>query len=189
MMANFLETVDDKLAELLSDWNLYTIILAISLCAVIGYTLWSTTDPDIHPMVLMRQASAGRVRNPGESAVYRSPQAPEGMPLRTGLAVKLPTDPPYSGGRDGDIRFVWRRVTGEFSLPPGLVSAPATPKKQEILTVLGQEQVHSHTVEELSNEIAIVGDHLLRNGGKRVAVYLPNSIEFLSTVFGMRVLH
>jgi hypothetical protein len=188
-MATFLDTADDKLAGLFSDWNVYTIILAIGLCAVIGHTIWSATDPDIHPMVLMRQASAGRVRNPGESAVYRSPQAPEGMPLRAGLSIRLPSDPPYSGGRDGDLRYVWRRVTGDFPFPPGLVMASDAPTKQEILTVLGQEQVDTHTVEEISKEIAVVGDHLHRNGAKRVAVYLPNSIEFLSTLFGRIILH
>jgi hypothetical protein len=183
-MANLLESVDEKLIELLSQWNVYTILLTVGLCALIGHTLWSATDPDIHPMILVRQSSASRVRHPGESAVYRSPEVPEGMPLRSGLGVKLPTDPPYSGGRNGDLRYIWRRVTGEIPLPSIPGTAYPVSKKQEILTVFGREELQPHDTAEMSREIAIIGDYLAKHGGKRVAIYLPNSVEFINAIFG-----
>ena len=188
-MANILELADEKLAELFSQWNIYTIILALAVCAVIGHTILTATEPDIHPMILMRQSSAGRVRHPGESAVYRSPEVPEGMPLRSGLGVKLPTDPMYSSGRDGDLRYIWRRVTGEIPLPSIRGASQPTPKKQEILTVFGRQDIQSHDIDELNMEIAVIGEYLHKHGSKRVAIYLPNSVEFLSTVFGMESLH
>jgi hypothetical protein len=183
-MANILEKIDAKLGDLFSQWNIYTIILALALCAVTAFILMTAPDPDIHPMILQRQSSAGRVRNAGESAVYRSPEVPEGMPLRSGLGVKLPTDPMYSGGRDGDLRYIWKRVTGELPLPKFPGGEQVTQKKQEILTVFGREEIQSHDIKELTKEIAIIGEYLHKHGGKRVAVYLPNSIEFLNTVFG-----
>jgi len=38
-------------------------------------------------------------------------------------------------------------------------------------------------VEGISKQINIIGQHIKQQGGSRVAIYLPNSIEFLTTLF------
>jgi hypothetical protein len=184
-MADIFTQADDYVAHLLSQWNSYTVILGLLLTALIVHTLVTATDADIHPMMLQRQSQPDRVRNEGESAVYRSHDVPHGTPLRTGLAVKLPTDKPYTAGRDGDLRSVWLRITGEIEAPriPGVVQGK--PGKQTIFTVLGKDQPVEHDVKEVAKEIAIIGTYLAKGGSKRVAVCLPNSIELLSTIFGM----
>lgn len=181
---DFLEIIDSGIYDVFSAWNIYTAVLALLLSAVVVQTIASAVDADIHPMILQRQASAARVRQPGESAVYRAPEVPEGMPLRSGLAVKLPTDKMYSSGRDGDLRFVWKRVIGEIALPPIPGTAQVPPKKQEILSVRGKEEIENYRIKDLTQQIAVIGDHLSKHGGKRIAIYLPNSVEFLNTLFG-----
>ncbi|KAI9654939.1 MAG: hypothetical protein M1821_005692 [Bathelium mastoideum] len=178
-MANFLEQLDAKLAEVLSGWNLYTAVISLVILGFLVYPLLTWKDPDTHPLVLARQATAAPVRQSGESAVYRSLETPHGYPLKTGLNVKDPGAPRWSSGRDGDLRDVWRQASGEVKsqqdekpLPPG-----------KILTVYGREEVIEHSHEEISKEINIIGNHIQQHGGKRVAIYLPNSIEFLTTLF------
>lgn len=100
-------------------------------------------------------------------------------PLRTGLAVKPPGTPMYSAGKDGDLRDIWRRVTGEIPLE----KSTDTSAKGKIMTVLGKEDIVDHNVDELSKEIAIIGKHLKDHSAKKVAIYLPNSIEFLAALF------
>jgi acyl-CoA synthetase (AMP-forming)/AMP-acid ligase II len=85
----------------------------------------------------------------------------------------------YSAGKDGDLRDVWRRVAGEFPLEKGATSSGTA----NIMTVFGKEGVTGHKVEEVTKEIAIIGKHLQDHGAKRVAVYLPNSLEFLGALF------
>jgi acyl-CoA synthetase (AMP-forming)/AMP-acid ligase II len=77
-------------------------------------------------------------------------------------------------------------VTGE--LPPEkspVGNAPAQNVEQKILTVMGKEEIIDHKISDVTKEIVVVGDHIKKHGGKRVALYLPNSMEFLTTVFGM----
>ena len=57
-------------------------------------------------------------------------------------------------------------------------------EKGLIMTVLGKEELVEHDIEALSKEIEIIGKHLKEKGVKSVAVYLPNSVEFLMTIFG-----
>jgi hypothetical protein len=38
-------------------------------------------------------------------------------------------------------------------------------------------------LDEISRQISIIGMHIKHQGGSRVAIYLPNSIEFLTTLF------
>jgi hypothetical protein len=85
----------------------------------------------------------------------------------------------YSAGKDGDLRDIWRRVTGEIPLEKGAKSSGTA----HIMTVFGKEGVVEHTVDDVTKEIAVVGKHLQDRGAKRVAVYLPNSLEFLCTLF------
>ena len=100
-------------------------------------------------------------------------------PLRTGLAVRPPGAPMYSAGKDGDLRDIWRRVIGEIPLERGATSSGTA----TVMTVYGKEGVSEHKVDGITKEIAIVGKHLKDHGAKRVAIYLPNSIEFLAALF------
>jgi hypothetical protein len=179
-MANFLDAIDEVLTRLLSQWDVYTTVIALTLTALVAHTIITYQDPDVHPFILLRQSSASRVRKEGESAVYRASDLPEGVPLRSGLNVRSSTDPPYTAGRNGDIRDIWRRVTGEVPLR-GVQESP----NQKIMSVFGREHISEHNISELSKEIAVIGNYIMKSGGRRVAVYLPNSIEFLSTIFGL----
>jgi acyl-coenzyme A synthetase/AMP-(fatty) acid ligase len=85
----------------------------------------------------------------------------------------------YSAGKDGDLRDIWRRVTGEIPLERGATSSGTA----TIMTVYGKEGVSEHKIDGISKEIAIIGKHLKDQGAKRVAIYLPNSIEFLAALF------
>lgn len=84
----------------------------------------------------------------------------------------------YSAGRDGDLRDIWRRVTGEIPLEKTESSGTG-----KIMTVFGREGVTEHNIAETTKEIGIIGKHLKDHGAKRVAIYLPNSVEFLATLF------
>lgn len=63
----------------------------------------------------------------------------------------------------------------------------AVPKGM-IMTVLGKEEVVEHEVDELTKQIVVMGEFLRSTlgakEGARVAVYLPNSIEYLLAIFG-----
>jgi acyl-CoA synthetase (AMP-forming)/AMP-acid ligase II len=85
----------------------------------------------------------------------------------------------YSAGKDGDLRDIWRRVTGEIPLEKGAKSSGTA----NIMTVFGKEGVTEHNVQDITKEIAILGKHLQDRGATRVAIYLPNSLEFLAALF------
>jgi acyl-CoA synthetase (AMP-forming)/AMP-acid ligase II len=85
----------------------------------------------------------------------------------------------YSAGKDGDLRDIWRRVTGEIPLERGATSNGSA----NIMTVYGKEEMTEHKIEAISREIAVIGNHLKEYGAKRVAFYLPNSLEFLAALF------
>lgn len=184
-MANLVEQLDKQLADLLQGWNTTSTLITLAILGFLAYVVVSIEEPDTHPMILQRQATASLVRHPGESAVYRSPDVPHGYPLRTGLNVKTAGAPAWAGGKDGDLRDIWRRVTGEIPVEKGF-GAPGSAAEVgqgKILTVLGKEEVIEHSVAEITNEIAVVGAHIQKHGGARVAICLPNSIEFLAALF------
>lgn len=85
----------------------------------------------------------------------------------------------YSAGRDGDLRDIWRRVTGEIPLEKN----SETSSVGKIFTIFGKETITEHDVTEVTKEIGVIGKHLKEQGAKRVAIYLPNSIEFLAALF------
>jgi acyl-CoA synthetase (AMP-forming)/AMP-acid ligase II len=85
----------------------------------------------------------------------------------------------YSAGKDGDLRDIWQRVRGEIPLERGAKSSGTA----HIMTVFGKEGVTEHEVEDITKEIAILGKHLQDRDAKRVAIYLPNSLEFLAALF------
>ncbi|KAF9691368.1 hypothetical protein EKO04_010914 [Ascochyta lentis] len=178
-MPGLLEQLDGALSDVFHGWNAYSTALLVALVALVAWIVASNADADTHPLLLARQAQASYVRQPRESAVFRSPETPHGYPLRTGLAVKPPGAPMYSAGKDGDLRHIWRRVTGDIPLDKKASSSGTA----TIMTVLGTEEVTEHDIAGISREMAIMGRHLQEHGAKRVAVYLPNSLDFLTVLF------
>jgi acyl-CoA synthetase (AMP-forming)/AMP-acid ligase II len=178
-MPGLVEQLDGAISDLFQGWNVFSTVLLVGILGFVGWVVASNADADTHPLLLARQAQASYVRQPGESAVFRSPETPHGYPLRTGLAVKPPGAPMYSAGKDGDLRDIWRRVTGEIPLEKKASSSGTA----TIVTVLGKEDITEHNIAGISKEIAIVGKHLQEHNAKRVAVYLPNSLEFLAVLF------
>lgn len=174
IMAGILGKVDAKFAEILSDWNTATSVLLGLILIQILYPLFFSSDPDTHPMLLARQASFSPVRQKGQSATYRSNETPYGYPLKAGLNVKDPSMPKYVSGKDGDLRDVWRQAVR---------GVEGQNQRGALMTVLGSKQIIEHDLEEVSREINIIGHHLQEQRARRVAVYLPNSVELLSTVF------
>ncbi|KAG6246522.1 hypothetical protein E4U23_004550 [Claviceps purpurea] len=169
-----LETIDSSITDLFSQWNAYSTALATALVLIITYRIMSATEPDIHPLLLARQSIPSAVRHEGESAIYRSQSAPHGMPLNAGLNIKDAGVPKFSRGRDGDLRDIWRKAaTGGDTGATG-----------RLLTVLGSENVIEHKIEaDINRQINIIGRYLKGQGSIKVAIYLPNSIELLITLF------
>lgn len=172
-MANMIEQLDALIADTLSAWNLYTTLIALALFAFVAYPLIFWTEPDTHPLLLARQAAASPVRQPRESAVYRSTEVPHGYALKTGLSVREPGAPKWTAGKDGDLRDVWREAANSST-------------KATIKSIHGKESISEHDFTTLSKLINILGSHLQKAGVQRVAIYAPNSIEYLVTIFGKR---
>lgn len=132
--------IDETITGVLGQWDIYTTTILAALIGFFAYQVLTTRDPDAHPMLLARQAQASPVRQPGESAVFRSHSAPHGIPLNSGLSVKDPGDSKWSRGKDGDLRDVWRKtITGpvdQEGKPTGEVGS--------ISTVLGREKLVIH---------------------------------------------
>jgi len=167
------EAVDNYLEQLFAGWSIYTSLLTVVLVAYLVYPLFFVKEPDTHPLLLARQATASPTRQPGESAIYRSLEAPHGYPLRSGLNVKDPGAPKWTSGRDGDLRDVWKTALEGVNGRVGY-----------IISVKGME-TFEHKLGDLTGHINEIGKHIEKQGAKRVAIYLPNSIEFLVAVFGM----
>jgi hypothetical protein len=146
--ANLVEQIDAYFAQLLSGWNIYSTAIAVLLVTFLIYPLFTSREPDTHPLLLSRQSSVAPVRQPGESAVYRSPETPHGYPLKSGLGVKDPGAPKWSNGRNGDLRDVWRQTV------QGLKDKEGNPtgQKGKILTVLGTEQIIDHDLGKLPSQ-------------------------------------
>lgn len=134
-VGNVLSQLDAALSDLVSQWNGYSTGIVTLLVVVITYSIMSRIDPDIHPMLLARQAQGSPVRQEGESPVYRGNSAPHGMPLNSGLNVKAPGASKWSQGKDGDLIDVWKRVVS---------GAEDSKAKGRILTVQGREKVIEH---------------------------------------------
>ncbi|KAI7331958.1 acetyl-CoA synthetase-like protein, partial [Hortaea werneckii] len=173
-----LESLDYKIAEVLSEWGILTTLLALVILAFVAYPILYPDEPDTHPLLLARQSSAAPVRNKNESAAYRSPEVPYGYPLKTGLNVKDPGAPRWASGKDGDVRDIWREVQRGRSQDAD--GKPIT--AGSIMTVLGKEVVE-HDIADITKEINILGKHFADSGVRRVAIYLPNSVEYLTTIF------
>lgn len=77
-MGGLLEQLDGSISSLLEGWNIYTTVLTLGILGYLSWVIYDTADADTHPLLLARQAQASYVRQPGESAVFRSPETPHG---------------------------------------------------------------------------------------------------------------
>ena len=180
MAGSVLQQLDAQLDSLFAGWNIYTTLICLILGAFLVYPLFVYVEPDTHPMLLARQASHSYVRQPGESAVYRSLEVPQGYPLRSGLGVKDPGAQKWTAGRDGDLRDIWAQA-----LRGPLDADRSTPGKPgKIISVRGKEEVIEHELPEVTRDINSLGQYLKSHDMRRVAVYLPNSVELVVSIFG-----
>jgi hypothetical protein len=176
----YLERFDTVLIGLFAGWNIYTTVFATGLLIYLAYPWLTWRDPDIHPLLLARQASSSPIRQQGESAVYRSIEVPYGYPLRAGLGVKDPGAPKWSSGRNGDIRDIWRTaVRGQLN-----DDGSPTGKRGKVITVLGKERVIEHDLDHMTQGINVLGRYVRDFNGQCAAVCLSNSAELLSSIFG-----
>jgi hypothetical protein len=141
--------LDMAITGILGEWNHYSTAIAAGIVSFLLYQMFTTRDPDAHPMLLSRQAQASPVRQPGESAVFRSQAAPHGIPLNSGLGVKDPGDSKWARGRDGDLRDIWRKVVTGVQDKEG----NETGEHGRIMTVLGTENVVEHDIGEHCSSI------------------------------------
>lgn len=188
-MANILERLDSQLASLVADWNTNSTIFAVLIVTLVVYPILFPVESDTHPLLLARQSAIAPVRNKFFSAAYRSPEVPYGSALRSGLNVKDPAAPRWADGKDGDLRDIWREAQRggqmrQVRQPNGTYVEEKIPSAL-IMTVLGKEEIVEHDLMQLSREIQIIGQHLKAKGCTRVAIYLPNTVEYLLTIFGM----
>lgn len=174
-----LERIDSQLDEFFKGWNWLSTILAVILVLYLVYPLIVSEEPDTHPLLLARQANSSQIRQPGESAIYRSLDTPHSFPLKTGLNVKEAGAPRWATGEDGDLRDIWRRAVQGSVSERGMRMGEIG----KIQTVVGQ-QVIDHDLQSISREINILGKYIKQQDIASVAVYLPNSIEILTVIFG-----
>jgi len=177
---SIVQQLDTQLEALFAGWNLYTTLICGVLLLFVAYPLFFSREPDLHPFLLARQSSPSHVRQPGESATYRSLDTPHGYPLRKGLNVKDPGAPKWTSGRDGNLRDIWQQAAKGLDASDG--SKPGD--TGSILTVLGKEELIRHDWDKLTKDLHAVGHQLRNHGGKRVAIYLPNSVEMVVSLFG-----
>lgn len=177
--ASTLSKVDALITDVLAGWDIYSTII---LGAIIGFVVFSfllSKEPDIHPFLLARQSTESPVRQPGESAAYRSIETPFGFPLRSGLNVKDLGAPKWSSGRRGDLRDIWNvAVRGALNQ-----DGTASSKQGKIYTVLGR-QAMEHSLDQITQEINVIGNHLQSAQVKTVAICLTDSVELLAAIFG-----
>lgn len=80
-MAGLLQQLDATISTLLAGWNVYTSAITVGILGFVAWIVYDSADADTHPLLLARQAQASYVRQPGESAVFRSPETPHGCKL------------------------------------------------------------------------------------------------------------
>ncbi|KAM3068945.1 hypothetical protein ACMFMG_004121 [Clarireedia jacksonii] len=176
---NWLEALDETVTGVVSDWDIYSTLIVTVLISVVAYQVTTSRDPDSHPMLLARQSQASAVRQEGQSAVFRSHSAPHGMDLNSGLNIKDPGDSKWARGRDGDLRDIWKRAIGgavdRENKETGVIGS--------LMTVYGSDKLVTHKLADVTRQINLIGQHIKQNGGANVAIYLPNSVEFLAGLF------
>ncbi|KAI1746526.1 hypothetical protein F4782DRAFT_55575 [Xylaria castorea] len=175
--SSLLAQLDDGLSSLVGQWNVYSTTIVTLLVLLTTYSITSRVEPEIHPMLLARQGHGSPVRQQGESPIYRSNAAPHSMPLNSGLNVKEPGASKWAQGRDGDLRDIWRKAVS------GLSEGEGVKGKGRFFTVLGTEKVVEHKLEDITRQINLIGQYISSQGGSKVAIYLPNSVEYIATLF------
>lgn len=85
-MPGLLEQLDGAIADVFGGWNVYSSLLLVAMVGFVGWAVATNADADTHPLLLARQAQASYVRQPGESAVFRSPETPHGCMSTTAPA-------------------------------------------------------------------------------------------------------
>jgi hypothetical protein len=176
----YLERLDAVLLSLFAEWNVYTTIFATTLFIYLAYPWLTWRDPDTHPLLLARQASTSPVRQPKESAVYRSIEVPYGYPLRAGLGVKDPGAPKWSSGRNGDLCDIWRTAARGSMSEDGSSAG----KRGKVITVLGNQKLIEHDLDNMTIDINVIGKYVQDLDGQCAAICLSNSAELLSSIFG-----
>ncbi len=180
-MDTLLVRLDETVTGFFGQWNLWTSIIASAFTGILVYYVFTQQDPDTHPFLLARQAEGAPVRQPGESPVYRSRSAPLNMPLNSGLNVKEPGANKWSRGRDGDLRDIWRQaIAGVQQEEPAKGGVGA---RGRILTLRGADKAIEHSLDDITRQINLIGQSLNEKGAARVAIYLPNSVELIATLF------
>ncbi|KAE8352756.1 hypothetical protein BDV28DRAFT_120453 [Aspergillus coremiiformis] len=169
--------LDAMVANVLADWNIYTTLIAGTIVAFLIFSFVTSKEPDVHPFLLARQSTAFPVRQPGESAVYRSLETPHGFPLRSGLNVKDPGAPKWTSGRRGDLRDVWKAA-----VRGAVEEGKSSGQQGKIYTVLGRRAIE-HSLEQVTQEINVIGSRLQSSKAKTVAICLTDSVELLATIF------
>ena len=173
MATGVLQSIDRQIDVFFSGWNVASTVLAVVSIIVLFYPVFFGAQADVHPFILARQAHASPVRKPGESAIYRAPETPNGFPLRSGLNVKDEGAPAWAPGKDGDLRHVWREATKSKN-----------GQTARVLSIKGKDKPVQHELSEITATINIIGSHIKKQSGTRVAVCLPNSVELLITILG-----
>lgn len=82
--------------------DIFFALLAVLVITVL-YLYWLPEHTDTHEMILQNQASISKMRQQGETAVYRSLVAPHGRSLMTGLAIGHN----YTT-RPGNVSDIWK---------------------------------------------------------------------------------
>ncbi|KAK3297488.1 uncharacterized protein B0H64DRAFT_319031 [Chaetomium fimeti] len=177
-MDTLLLRLDESVTGLFGQWNLWTSAIFTVLAGFLTYQIATRQDPDTHPFLLARQAQGSAVRQPGESPIYRAQGSPHGMPLNASLNVKDPGASKWSRGRDGDLRDIWRQAVAGVQ-----EDGPTKGATGRILTVLGTDKAIEHQLGDITRQINLIGQHIADQGGNRVAIYLPNSVELIATLF------
>lgn len=177
--ATGLAKLDAFLAGIFADWDISSTVITTVIVLFITYSLLSSKDPDVHPYLLARQSTEAPVRQPGQSAAFRNLEVPHGFPLKSGLNVKDLDAPKWTGGRNGDLRDIWKTAirgsTGEFGATAG--------ERGKIFSVLGKTAVE-RSLDEITSEINVIGRYIQESKAKVVAISLSDSVELLASLFG-----
>lgn len=174
-----LAQLDTLLSDTLSEWDIYSTAIATIIVAFIGGIWCMSKDPDCHPFLLARQSTEAPIRQEGESGTFRSLETPYGYTLRTGLNVKDPGAPKWTGGRNGDLRDIWRSAVRGTLKPDGAPDGA----RGKLYTVLGKS-FKEHDLDDISQEINILGNYARDAGVKTAVVCLSDSVELLASIFG-----
>ncbi|RKF65617.1 putative amp-dependent synthetase ligase [Golovinomyces cichoracearum] len=174
-----LNRLDKLVTGTLSEWDrLSTALFVLSISSFIYFVI-NTRDPDIHPILLQRQSQASRLRQQGESSIFRSLSVPYDTPLTSGLNIRKPGDSKWINGHDGDLRDIWLKAIAGARNREGVETGAIG----KIFTIEGIKNVKEHDLGDLTRQLNLIGQYLKNRELDRVAIYLPNSVEFLATLF------